>query len=98
MNVDQEIISPSLARELDAKIRAAGGDIESVRHELEDRLHQMEKQADMSGEGNAYRMDIALILSEIEYLDQKLSTNRSGPPVKEKHPGLVGRLREKLSL
>jgi len=98
MNADNEIVSPKLAEELEAKIQAKGGDILAVRHELEDQLHALEKKADTSEEPNAYRTDIALLLSEIEYLDQKLTQQAEKKHIEEKHPGLVARLREKLGL
>ncbi len=97
MNVDNEIISPKLAEELETKIKEAGGNILAVRHELEEQLHALEKKADSSTDPNTYRADIALLLSEIEYLDKKLAAQEV-PSVTEKHPGLVARLRQKLGL
>ena len=95
MNVDEEIISPKLAQDLEARIQMRGGDILAVRHELEGQLHALEKLADASDNPEAYRPDIALLLSEIEYLDKRLEEEQR-TPVQEKHPGLVERLRKKL--
>lgn len=82
----QEIVSPAMADELDARVQQAGGDIAAVRHEVEDRLHTMETQ-----EESADQVQIALLLAEIEYLDAKAEELQQ--QVEEKHVGLIARFR-----
>jgi len=91
---DEEIISPRLAQELDSRIAKANGDILAVRHELEEQLHALEHKADRAPNPEAFRQDIVLILSQIEYLDLKL--RETNQPVVEKHVGLAERLRHLL--
>lgn len=82
----QEIVSPAMAAELDARVAQAGNDIAAVRHEIEDKLHAMETQ-----EESADQVQIALLLADIEYLDAKAEELQQ--QVEEKHVGLIARIR-----
>lgn len=92
---DEGPISPLLQKELDDRVAAASGDILAVRHELEEELHQLEAQQSASDTPQALQPDVALVLGEIEYLDQKL--HEAQQPIVEKHPGLVERVRDLLA-
>ncbi len=95
MSLGDEIVSPALQKELDQKIADAGGDIQAVRHELEDQLHELEKQQEASDDPESFRPHIALLLAEIEYLDKKALEAKQ--TVVEKHEGLLDRIREWLA-
>jgi hypothetical protein len=81
-----ESVSPAMGAELDARIEAAGGDIAAVRHELEDQLHALEEEDQLKDQ-----VQIALLLGEISYLDEKAEELQQ--PVPEKHVGLIDRIR-----
>lgn len=81
---DREIVSPAMAKDLDGRVEQANGDIRTVRHQLEDELHELEQN-------NAERVQIALVLAQIEYLDAK--AEQANQPVEEKHEGLMDRIR-----
>lgn len=81
---DREIVSPAMAKDLDGRVEQANGDISTVRHQLEDELHELEQN-------NAERVQIALVLAQIEYLDAK--AEQANQPVEEKHEGLMDRIR-----
>lgn len=83
---DREIVSPAMAKELDERVEQAGGDIAIVRHQLEDDLHALEAH-----ETTDDLVQVALILSEIEYLDKKAQDAMQA--VEEKHEGLADRIR-----
>ncbi|MCB0073886.1 MAG: hypothetical protein KDE20_20605 [Caldilineaceae bacterium] len=82
----QQMVSPAMAADLDARVKQAGGDIAAVRHEVEDKLHAMEAQ-----EEPADQVQIALLLGEIDYLDAKAEAAQQS--VQEKHVGLMDRIR-----
>lgn len=88
---DTDIISPTMAKELDARVDAAGGDISAVRHEVEDELHAYEQDENVPEDSTRRRLQIALLLAEIEYLDAKASA--AGQATSEKHEGLTDRVR-----
>ncbi len=88
---DDSIISPALAKSMDERIAAVGGDISAVRHEFEDELHAYEQDQDVTGDRTQRRLHIALLLSEIEYLDAKAVAE--GHKITHKHEGLVDRVR-----
>ncbi|NOZ70834.1 MAG: hypothetical protein GXP38_02800 [Chloroflexi bacterium] len=88
---DDEIVSPLLAKELNERIAKVGGDILAVRHEIEDELHAIEKEAMATGKPEEYSLKTSFILSQIEYLDAKLQ--EAGKKPVEKHEGLVDRIR-----
>ncbi len=81
---DRDIVSPAMVKELDERVAQAGGDISVVRHQLEDELHELETT-------NGERVRIALVLSQIEYLDAK--AKEMNQSVQEKHEGLIDRIR-----
>jgi hypothetical protein len=83
---DRDIVSLAMAEELDGRIEQAGGDIAAVRYELEDKLHALE-----ANEKPEDRVQIALLLSEIIYLDEKAKEMQQS--VEEKHVGLMDRMR-----
>ena len=87
---EHHAVSPAMADELDARVEQAGGDIAAVRHELEDQLHAM--QAD---EKPVEQVQIALVLAEIIYLDEKAQEMQQS--IQEKHVGLVDRIRHMFS-
>jgi hypothetical protein len=87
---DRDFVSQLMAEELDARVEQAGGDIAVVRHQLEDELHTME-----ADEQPGDRVQIALVLSEILYLDEKAKAMQLS--VQEKHEGLVDRIRHMFS-
>ena len=91
MYEDNEIVSPMLAKELDERVEKANGDIQAVRHEIEDELHALEQKAEAENTYNEHRPQIALLLSEIEYLDAKAA--EANQVVEEKHEGLLDRIR-----
>lgn len=82
----QEIVSPAMAVDLDARVKQAGGNIVTVRQEIEDQLHALEAQ-----EESVDQVQIALLLAEIEYLDAKAEELQQ--QVEEKHVGLIDRFR-----
>jgi hypothetical protein len=88
---DDSIISPVMAKGLDERIDAAGEKISAVRHEIEDELHAYEQNPDVEPDPTRRRLHIALLLSEIEYLDAKASA--AGQKIAPKHEGLVDRVR-----
>lgn len=88
---DSEFVSPMLAKELNERIAKAGGNILAVRHEIEDELHALEKEAEATGEPEEYSLKTSFLLSQIEYLDAKLQ--KAGQTPVEKHEGLVERIR-----
>lgn len=83
---DRDIVSSAMAEELDGRVEQAGGDIAAVRHELEDELHVIE-----ANEQPEDRVQIALLLAEIIYLDAKAKEAQQS--VQEKHVGLMDRMR-----
>ena len=83
---DRDLVSQAMAEELDARVEQAGGDTAVVRHQLEDKLHTME-----ADEQPGDRVQIALVLSEILYLDEKAKAMQQN--VQEKHEGLMDRIR-----
>lgn len=83
---DRDIVSSAMAEELDGRVEQAGGDIAAVRHELEDQLHALE-----ANEKPEDRVQIALLLSEMIYLDEKAKEMQQS--VEEKHVGLMDRMR-----
>jgi hypothetical protein len=87
---ERHIVSPAMAEELDARVEQAGGDIAVVRHGLEDEVHAME-----ANEQPEDRVQIALLLSEILYLDEKAKETEQR--VQEKHEGLLDRMRHMFS-
>jgi hypothetical protein len=91
MSIGDEIVSPAMQKELDERIAAAGGDIQAVRHELEDELHRLEAEQAEAENPAPLQTQIALVLAEIEYLDVK--AKEAGAELAEKHEGLVERLR-----
>ena len=87
---ERHIVSPAMAEELDVRVEQAGGDIAAVRQSLEDELHAME-----ANEQPEDRVQIALLLSEMLYLDEK--AKESQQQVQEKHEGLIDRMRHMFS-
>jgi hypothetical protein len=85
-------VSPMLQKELDERI-AQSGDMHAVRQELEEKLHDLETRKEK--EGGTVQVEIALVLEEIKYLDQKLQD--AGRAVVTKRPGLMERVRHFLS-
>ena len=88
---DDTIVSPTLAKGIDERIAAAGGDIATVRHELEDELHVYEQNPDAQSDPTQQRLHIAMLLSEIEYLDAKAFGE--GQQITPRHEGLIDRVR-----
>ena len=88
---DDSIISPTMAKGLDERVDAAGGKISTVRHEIEDELHAYEQDQEMMVDRTKRRLHIALLLSEIEYLDAKAVAE--GHKISVKHEGLTDRVR-----
>lgn len=63
-------LSKPMQRELDERIAAAGGDIASVRREVEARLVELNRgQAETEARGS--QADRALLMIELRYLDAK---------------------------
>ena len=89
--IDDTIISPTLAKGIDERIAAAGGNIATVRHEFEDELHGYEQNPDAQSDPTEQRLHIALLLSEIEYLDEKAFAE--GQQITPSHEGLMDRVR-----
>ena len=88
---DDSIISPAMAKDLDERVDAADGNISVVRHEIEDELHAYEQNPDAEPDPTQRRLHIALLLSQIEYLDVKASA--AGQKITPKHEGLAERVR-----
>lgn len=84
---DDSIVSPTLAKNLDERVETAGGKIATVRHEIEDELHAYEQNPDAEPDQTQRRLHIAMLLSEIEYLDVKAGA--AGQKISPKHEGLV---------
>jgi FtsZ-binding cell division protein ZapB len=81
-----EAVSQAMAAELDARIEKANDDIAAVRHEIEDQLHAMESNGQLDDQ-----VQIALMLGQISYLDEKAEERNQSLP--EKHIGLMERIR-----
>ena len=85
------VISPLLQEELQERVSKAGGDVDAVRQQLEAELRELETADIEADTVSARRRDIALVLAEIEYLDEEqheeLQSHESS------HTGFVARIR-----
>jgi hypothetical protein len=88
---DDSIISSALAKSMNERVADAGGNTSTVRHEIEDELHAYEQDQDAPADLTQRRLHIALLLSEIEYLDAK--SVAEGHKIIHKHEGLTDRMR-----
>jgi hypothetical protein len=76
----QEYISEGLQKELDQRIKAAGGNIPAVRAELQKELHALEAKQGESDGSSASQVQVALILAEMRYLDALAQAGSGGKP------------------
>jgi hypothetical protein len=90
------LISPLLQEELDKRVADAGGNIDTVRHELEHELEQLEATAVAAEQPQLGRRDAALILAEMEYLDEEKQTLESASHAA--HQGFMARMRHAVGM
>jgi hypothetical protein len=67
-------LSKPMQRELDERIVAAGGDVASVRREVEAALADINRQQDAPNPPSGLPADRALLMIELRYLDAKART------------------------